>query len=175
MIWLRTLLFAFTFVATSLVFVPRWILGAAGRARHGEAAALAGASVLAVAGVALMLWCWQEFASRGRGTPAPFDPPRRLVVAGPYRRVRNPMYVAALLFLLGQAVYYQSRALLLYVGVFWLVSHLFVVAYEEHALAARFGDDYAAYRAAVRRWLPRRTAWVPPPPDPSLNRSSTRP
>jgi protein-S-isoprenylcysteine O-methyltransferase Ste14 len=106
-----------------------------------------------------MMWCWQEFAARGRGTPAPWDAPRRLVVAGPYRHVRNPMYVAAVLFLAGQAATFASTSVLVYAAAFWLASHLFVIGYEEHALARRFGTDYAAYRAAVRRWIPRRLAY----------------
>src|SRR5919202_1865995 len=155
MIWLRTLLFALTFVATVLVLVPRWILGPAGRGHVATGAALYAADVLIAAGVALMLWCWYEFGARGRGTPAPIDPPRRLVVAGPYRYVRNPMYIAGLLVLLGQAMYHAAPSLLLYAAGFAVAAHLFVVGYEERTLARRFGADYAAYRAAVGRWIPR--------------------
>ena len=155
MVWLRTLLFALTFVATVLVLIPRWIRADAGDTRLAEGAGLYAGAALIGLGAALMVWCWWEFATRGRGTPAPFDPPRRLVVAGPYRHVRNPMYVAALLFLAGQAALFSSRALLWFVGAFWLATHLFVLGYEEQTLARRFGADYAAYRAAVGRWLPR--------------------
>lgn len=152
-IWLRTSFFAITFVAFSLVWVPRWILGTARELTSGPLLAL-GVALIAL-GVALMLWCWTEFARRGRGTPAPFDPPRRLVVAGPYRYVRNPMYVAAILVILGQAALYASLPLVEYAVVFAGLSFAFVVVYEEQTLAQRFGADYAAYRRAVRRWIPR--------------------
>jgi protein-S-isoprenylcysteine O-methyltransferase Ste14 len=154
-IWLRTLFFALTFVGTVLVYVPRWILGPEGRATLAAGPARYAAWLLIGAGLSLMVWCWYEFATRGRGTPMPIDPPRRLVVAGPYRYVRNPMYVAALSFLLGQAALYQATSLLWYGAGFAVAVHLFVVGYEEHALSGRFGSDYDAYRAAVGRWVPR--------------------
>jgi len=75
-------------------------------------------------------------------------------VRGPYRFVRNPMYMAAATALASAALYYQSLSLLAYVAVFMLATHLFVVWYEEPTLSRMFGDDYAAYRARVRRWLP---------------------
>jgi protein-S-isoprenylcysteine O-methyltransferase Ste14 len=156
MIWLRTLLFALTFVAIMLVLVPRWILGADGRAHLAAGPARYGAGALVGVGVALMVWCWYEFTTRGRGTPLPLDPPRRLVVAGPYQYVRNPMYVAAILVLLGQAIFHAAASLLWYAAGFALAAHALVVGYEERSLAHRFGADYAAYRAAVGRWLPRR-------------------
>ena len=155
MIWLRTLVFALTFVATVLVLVPRWIVGPAGRAHVATGSALYVALVLIGAGAALMIWCWYEFATRGRGTPLPLDPPRRLVVVGPYRHVRNPMYVAGLLVLVGQATLYRAPGLLWYAVAFAVSTHLFVVGYEEQTLRRRFGADYDAYRTAVRRWIPR--------------------
>jgi protein-S-isoprenylcysteine O-methyltransferase Ste14 len=162
MLWLRTLLFALTFVAAVLVLVPLWILGPDGRARVATGGAQYGAGLLIGAGAALMLWCWYEFVTRGRGTPMPIDPPRRLVVAGPYRYVRNPMYVAALLVILGQAALFGATSLLWYAAVYALLAHAFVVGYEERTLARRFGTEYAAYRAAVGRWLPRRlTPYLP--------------
>ena len=154
-IWLRTLLFALTFVGAVLVYVPRWILGPEGRGQVVTGAARYGAGLLIGAGASLMLWCWYEFATRGRGTPMPLDPPRRLVVVGPYRYVRNPMYVAGLLVLLGQAMLYGTTSLLWYAAAFALVTHLFVVGYEERTLGRRFSADYDAYRAAVGRWVPR--------------------
>jgi protein-S-isoprenylcysteine O-methyltransferase Ste14 len=107
------------------------------------------------AGVALMLWCWADFARRGHGTPAPYDPPTRLVVGGPYRVVRNPMYVAGVLFLLGLAIVAGAPGLVAYAGGFWLLTALFVAGYEEPALRRRFGAEYEAYRRDVAAWLPR--------------------
>lgn len=158
MIWLRTLLFALTFVATALVFLPLWVVGPS-PTEKAFASPLAAAGLIPLAlGVALMLWCWRDFATRGRGTPAPFDPPRALVIAGPYRYVRNPMYIAAGLVLLGEAAIFGEPRLLLYGLAFGAATHLFVVLYEERTLRRRFGADYDAYRSAVRRWLPRSPA-----------------
>jgi protein-S-isoprenylcysteine O-methyltransferase Ste14 len=102
------------------------------------------------------LWCILTFALVGKGTPAPFDPPRRLVIAGPYRYLRNPMYLGAVLALSGAALFYRSIALLGYAVLFLIITHLFVVSYEEPTLTRVFGQQYHAYRAAVRRWVPRR-------------------
>ena len=107
------------------------------------------------AGGALALWCILTFTVVGRGTPAPFDPPRALVVRGPYRYVRNPMYLGAALALCGAALFYRSIPLFAYAALFLLVTHAFVVWYEEPTLARLFGADYDAYRARVGRWLPR--------------------
>jgi protein-S-isoprenylcysteine O-methyltransferase Ste14 len=111
-----------------------------------------------VAGGALALWCILTFALVGRGTPAPFDPPRKLVVRGPYRYVRNPMYIGAALALCGAALFYRSILLFGYAGVFLLAMHVFVVTYEEPTLVRLFGTEYEAYRARVGRWLTRRSA-----------------
>jgi len=112
-------------------------------------------ALVGVAGGALALWCILAFALVGKGTPAPFDPPRRLVVAGPYRYVRNPMYIGAGLALTGAAMFYGSLRLLGYVGLFLLATHAFVVLYEEPTLTRLFGQQYRAYQTRVRRWLPR--------------------
>jgi protein-S-isoprenylcysteine O-methyltransferase Ste14 len=100
------------------------------------------------------LTCVFTFALIGRGTPAPFDPPRRLVIRGPYRLVRNPMYIGAGLTLAGAALFYKSVCLLIYGGIFLLASHLFVVWYEEPTLRRTFGPEYEAYCHRVRRWWP---------------------
>lgn len=153
----RGLLYGVLFVAFVLVFLPARVLDAAGVARP-EAlgpAQLAGA-VLVLAGGALAAWCVVTFALAGRGTPAPFDPPRRLVVTGPYRHVRNPMYVGAGVALAGAALYYGSLALLGFLAFLGLAAHLFIVFYEEPTLGRLFGEEYDAYRARVRRWVPGR-------------------
>src|SRR3954464_12603552 len=98
--------------------------------------------ILGTAGAALAIWCIITFLLAGRGTPAPFDPPRRLVDVGPYRWVRNPMYLGATLALVGAALFYQSSALLGYAVAFMVVMYLFVVVYEEPALRASFGPPY---------------------------------
>lgn len=120
-------------------------------------AALGG--VLLTGGGLLLLECFGRFALVGRGTPAPVAPPERLVVTGAYRRVRNPMYVAVLALVLGQAALFGSLPVLLYAAALWIGFHLFVLAYEEPTLRETFPQDYAAYVAAVPRWIPRLTPW----------------
>ena len=106
-------------------------------------------------GLAIFAWCVIIFASRGRGTLAPWDAPRRFVAVGPYRRVRNPMYLGAGSVLLGEAILFGSLALAAYGAVLALVWHAFVVLWEEPSLERTFGDEYRTYRASVPRWLPR--------------------
>ncbi len=110
--------------------------------------------VLMILGAAIVLSCLATFAFVGRGTPAPFDPPRELVPVGPYRFVRNPMYVGALIVLLGFALYERSAAALGFVLFAWLLAHLLVVLIEEPGLERRFGESYLRYKASVRRWVP---------------------
>ncbi len=117
--------------------------------------------IVVVLGLSLALWCVLVFAVVGRGTPFPFDPPRRLVVRGPYRFVRNPMAIGVGSALIGAALFFASWRIAAVAGVFFLIIHLFVVLYEEPTLRRTFGDDYAAYCDAVRRWWPRRTAYRP--------------
>lgn len=109
---------------------------------------------LALAGALLALWCIATFVARGRGTPAPFDPPREFVAAGPYRYVRNPMYIGGFGVLLGAGLALRSPAIVGLAFVFLLLTHLLVLLYEEPALTRRFGDPYRQYKSSVHRWLP---------------------
>ena len=106
-------------------------------------------------GVATLLWCAWDFTFKGQGTPAPIDPPEELVIQGLYRFVRNPMYVGALLILVGHFLWFQSLWLLLYAGCLFLAFHLFVVLYEEPTLRRQFGESYIRYCQSVSRWIPR--------------------
>jgi len=110
--------------------------------------------IIGTAGAAIALWCVLIFAFVGKGTPAPFDPPRRLVIQGPYRFVRNPIYIGAGLALAGAALLYESLPLLGYTGLFFLAAHFFVVWFEEPTLRRTFGQEYEAYCDRVRRWWP---------------------
>jgi protein-S-isoprenylcysteine O-methyltransferase Ste14 len=112
--------------------------------------------VLLGGGLVLLLWCVRDFYVAGKGTLAPWAPPRRLVVVGLYRYVRNPMYVAVLTIVLGWAVAYASAWLTLYALVLAVACHLRVVLHEEPWLRRHFGAEWSAYAAAVPRWLPRR-------------------
>ena len=155
MVLVRAITYATLFIGFVLVFLPAQVLsgaGVAGPARFG-APQLAGLTVGA-AGAAVAVWCIVTFALLGRGTPAPFDPPRRLVVRGPYRYVRNPMYLGAGLALAGAALFYEAGALWAYAGGFLVLTHLFVVLYEEPTLRRTFGEDYETYCRHVRRWWP---------------------
>jgi len=152
----RALTYSTLFVAFLLVLLPARLLAWSGIVAPATIGPLELAGLaIAAAGAGVCIWCILAFATLGRGTPAPFDPPRRLVVRGPYRFVRNPMYLGAAAALAGAAVYYRSSSLLAYAGIFLVVLHVFVLAYEEPTLARTFGSDYDAYRARVRRWLPR--------------------
>lgn len=112
-------------------------------------------AALAVAGAPLALWCVALFVTAGHGTPAPFDAPRRFVAVGPYRWVRNPMYVGGIGLLAGLGLWVRSPGMLLLALLALGLSHLFVVLYEEPALTRRFGDSYRTYRQRVHRWIPR--------------------
>jgi protein-S-isoprenylcysteine O-methyltransferase Ste14 len=116
--------------------------------------------VLIALGAASVLESFLRFAIVGLGTPAPVAPPKHLVVSGQYRFVRNPMYVALLAMIIGQALLFGSRHLLLYAAIFWGIVHFWVLAYEEPKLTATFGDSYAEYRRHVRRWWPRLQPWT---------------
>ena len=106
-----------------------------------------------------------RFVVEGFGTPAPVAAPERLVVGGAFRHVRNPMYVAVVATIVGQALILGRLGLLLYAAAAWLVVAAFVRFYEEPALARRFGADYEAYRRAVPAWWPRLRHWEPGEPD----------
>lgn len=153
----RALLYATSFVAVVLVLPPAALLEWLGIEPQGAGGApqVAGL-ILVAAGVGLMAWCVTTFAVIGRGTPAPFDPPRRLVRSGPYGVVRNPMYIGAGSTLMGAALYYGSLVLLALVLAFGVAASLFVRFYEEPTLTRLFGSDYRAYRERVPRWWPGR-------------------
>jgi protein-S-isoprenylcysteine O-methyltransferase Ste14 len=152
---LRALTYATLFVALFLVIVPQRILANSGIVRPVQigTAQVAGTLVVAI-GAALVLWCLITFAFVGKGTAAPFDPPRRLVVAGPYRWVRNPIYIGAAVAMLGAALFFGTIWLVIYAAVVIAVTHLLVVFYEEPHLRRVFGQPYEDYLRTVHRWIP---------------------
>ena len=117
-----------------------------------------GSTVMLVGGT-LLLWCIRDFYISGKGTLAPWDPPKRLVIVGLYRYVRNPMYIGVVTLVLGWAVLLASPVLSLYTVVLFVGFHIRVIVYEEPILSSRFGADWTHYRANVNRWLPRRWPW----------------
>jgi protein-S-isoprenylcysteine O-methyltransferase Ste14 len=152
----RAATYATFFVGLLLVFLPGELLSLAGVSPPDS---IGGQQmlgmILTVAGAALGIWCILAFVFIGHGTQAPFDPPKRLVIRGPYRGLRNPMYAGATLALTGAAVYYGSAALQTYAVAFWLCMHLRVVMNEEPWLQKTFGVEYANYCEKTGRWWPR--------------------
>ena len=120
---------------------------------------LAAGSILMVGAAAVLLHAFAHFALEGLGTPAPVAPTQKLVVGGVYRHVRNPMYVAVLSIILGQALLFSSWAVAIYGLIAAAAMVCFVKLYEEPALTSRYGAQYEAYRRAVPGWLPRLTPW----------------
>lgn len=118
-------------------------------------ATIAFGMLLMIVGAGVAVSCIATFVVRGRGTPAPFDPPRQFVAIGPYRYVRNPMYLGGFTLLLGLALYLRSVSIVLMTIVLMCVIHLLVVLYEEPILKRKFDGPYQNYLATVRRWLPR--------------------
>lgn len=151
-LFLKNLIFTLIAPATVAVYVPVWI--ARDRSSASGLLFLPGLVLLA-AGGAMYLWCVWDFATFGRGTPAPIDAPKRLVVRGLYRHVRNPMYVGVLTMILGWTLIFHAPTLLIYALCVWTVTHLFVVLYEERHLRELFGSEYEDYCRTVNRWLPR--------------------
>lgn len=119
---------------------------------------VAGGALL-VASTVVLVQAFVRFVREGRGTPAPVGPTERLVVGGLYRHVRNPMYVAVVGAVVGQALVLGRPVLLAYAAVVGTAMALFVRGYEEPRLTARYGEQYRAYRRAVPGWLPRLTPW----------------
>ncbi|MGQ0548960.1 MAG: methyltransferase family protein [Armatimonadota bacterium] len=115
---------------------------------------------LVIVGLPVVAQAMVRFVREGLGTPSPTFPTERLVVTGPYRYVRNPIYIGVLSMIVGQALIFGSRAVLVYALCVALAFHLFVVWYEEPTLRLRFGAEYDAYTRGVRRWRPRLAPWT---------------
>ncbi len=153
-LFLKNLLFTVIVPGTVAVYAPLAL--ATGGSTTSFAWFVVSVALFAVGG-AIYLWCVWDFATFGRGTPAPIDAPKDLVIRGLYRYVRNPMYVGVLSAILGWSALFQAPGILLYAGCVGLCFHLFVVLYEEPHLRQTFGSSYDEYRARVGRWFPR--AW----------------
>jgi protein-S-isoprenylcysteine O-methyltransferase Ste14 len=149
---LKNLLFTVMAPGTVAILVP-WLITSRLPASSGPA--LCFALILFAAGGAIYTWCVWDFAVFGRGTPAPIDAPKKLVVRGLYRFTRNPMYLGVLTVISAWAMLFQAPALAAYAIFVAIVFHLFIVLYEEPHLEREFGSDYAAYKSEVGRWLPR--------------------
>lgn len=154
---------------TVTVLVPWWLLSADPSrdsappqlATVRVLVSIAGAAALAL-GLTLFISTLLQFARTGRGTLAPWDPPRVLVVQGVYRYVRNPMISGVLFILLAESLLTGSRRLFVWFGLFLLINLVYIPLFEEAGLAARFGERYRLYKENVPRWIPRMTPWLPP-------------
>jgi protein-S-isoprenylcysteine O-methyltransferase Ste14 len=116
-------------------------------------------AMLIAAGTFAVLDSFARFAVQGLGTPVPVFPTKHLVIKGFYRYVRNPMYVAVVAVILGQALLFGDIRILAWALFFWFLAQLFVLAYEEPTLRKTFGAEYEVFRANVPRWIPRVTPW----------------
>jgi protein-S-isoprenylcysteine O-methyltransferase Ste14 len=165
-----SLVFFLVAPGTVIGLVPWWLTGWHMRAVPGGWLALTVAvrvigAILALAGVSVVAAAFVRFVVEGLGTPAPVAPPRHLVIGGLYRYVRNPMYVALLTCLLGQALLLSQPVLVGYAAIVAAATVAFVMLYEQPALTRRFGSEYQAYRKAVPGWWPRMRPWHPPAED----------
>jgi protein-S-isoprenylcysteine O-methyltransferase Ste14 len=148
---LKNLLFTVVVPGTVAIYAPLFMVR---DQAAGSGVWLVASLAFFLAGGAIYSWCVWDFAAFGRGTPAPIDAPKKLIVRGLYHYTRNPMYVGVLTTILGWVILFKALHLLLYALCIGLCFHLFVVFYEEPHLREAFGGSYEDYRARVVRWLP---------------------
>jgi protein-S-isoprenylcysteine O-methyltransferase Ste14 len=166
MMVLRHLLSILILPTTVTIVVPYFIVSSEFRREGFEStlgaldlAAIACGALGGSAGLALVAVTIRHFAIVGKGTLAPWDPPKRLVVAGIYRYVRNPMISGVLTILVGEALVFRSLGLVQWVVAFFVINAIYIPLFEERQLEGRFGDDYREYKHNVPRWIPRTTPW----------------
>ena len=150
---------------TVLVFIPAVILLATQDSKFLPEPASQGqiwfwiALFAAIVGLTVSVWTATLFVTFGRGTPAPWNPPKRLVIRGPYRHVRNPMILGVLLLLFAEAILLQSWPIAVWMTVFFIGNAIYFPLVEEKGLEKRFGNEYRIYKAQVPRWIPRLRPW----------------
>jgi protein-S-isoprenylcysteine O-methyltransferase Ste14 len=114
---------------------------------------------IAAFGLMFSVWTVTLFRKVGEGTPAPWDPPKKMVIRGPYRHVRNPMITSVLIILFAESIFFQSWPIALWMLIFFVGNSIYFPVVEEKGLENRFGEDYRRYKAHVPRWIPRLKAW----------------
>ena len=165
---LRHLLSILILPFTVTVIVPLWLLrndptrDLAPQGAWVRVLILVAGTAALLIGLTLFLSTLMHFARTGRGTLAPWDPPRVLVVQGVYRYVRNPMISGVLFILLAESLLIGSRRIFIWFIVFLTMNLVYIPLLEEPSLAARFGERYRVYKKNVPRWLPRVKPWIPP-------------
>jgi len=115
--------------------------------------------VLAILSLFVMFSTVRLFTTKGEGTPAPWDPPKKFIVLGPYRYVRNPMLIGVLIFLLSEVVLFGSLSIFIWFVLFLIANLFYFPFFEEKGLEKRFGESYLEYKRNVPRWIPRFTPW----------------
>jgi protein-S-isoprenylcysteine O-methyltransferase Ste14 len=154
MLLLRSLFFTFLLPGTVTVLIPYWIVSSRDLRLSSHWFQYLGIPLVLLGAAGLLACIWQFF-SEGRGTLAPIDAPKELVVRGLYKYVRNPMYVFVVTILIGEAILFTSTAVIIEAAIFITLAYLFVVFYEEPALYRQFGESYEKYSQRVGRWIPR--------------------
>jgi protein-S-isoprenylcysteine O-methyltransferase Ste14 len=157
MLVLKSVLFALLIPGTVTVLIPLLLVSRGITTVFSHWGPLQSAALLPMAiGAAILVVCIRDLTVLGRGTLAHIDPPTRLVVRGPYRYVRNPMYLGGAVLLLSEALMFWSIAILAWATLWFTAINCVVVFYEEPVLRRQFGEDYARYCSAVSRWRPGR-------------------
>jgi protein-S-isoprenylcysteine O-methyltransferase Ste14 len=149
---------SFILPVTVLVFVPRWV--EKNWIIQNTLQWVAG-GIVAGFGLTIMFLCISSFIRVGKGTLAPWSPPKKFVVVGLYRYVRNPMILGVIIVLLGEAIIFHSLPILKWAGYFFVINTIYFLIFEEPQLEGRFGQDYLTYKKKVGRWLPRLTPYEP--------------
>jgi protein-S-isoprenylcysteine O-methyltransferase Ste14 len=153
---LKTLIFTVVLPGAATIYIPYWLLLSPSAPAPLPFGIFRYFGLLPMLlGAAIYFRCAWDFTFAGKGTPAPIDPPKELVVRGLYKYVRNPMYVGVLTLLIGEALFFASWQLFIYAAVIFLLFNLFVIFYEEPALRQKFGASYHRYCETVPRWIPR--------------------
>ena len=150
---LKSILFFILAPGTVAGFIPLVLLRTGSQMQTGFLSYLA--FPLWIIGIAMLVWCFWDFVQKGKGTPAPSEPPKELVVSGLYNHVRNPMYVGIASILISHFLWFGFWNLLLYAAVVVIAFHSFVTLYEEPTLKQKFGAAYEEYLKRVPRWMPR--------------------
>jgi len=151
-------IFSFILPVTVLVIVPLWVQN---NRTINTGFHLVSGLILIVTGLVVMWFTISSFMRIGKGTLAPWSPPKKLVIRGLYRYVRNPMILGVLTVLLGEALCLWSKNILIWAGSFFFINTLYFIVYEEPNLENRFGDDYREYKKHVSRWIPRLRPYLP--------------
>src|SRR5215467_1285386 len=150
MFFLRSVFFTILPPGTVTILIPYWLVSSRGATVSASQSPFRYLGLpLILIGAAGLLWCIWNFFSSGRGTISPIDPPKHLVVRGLYRYVRNPMYVAVVTVLLGEAIFFMSSPVLIEAVVFFVLANLFILLYEEPTLRRKFGESYSDYTQRI--------------------------